>query len=56
MTFFQNGGGWYVQTEEGIWRVKEGIGKRFSLVVETFHKFKEPKEAHGGGTKKSTKN
>lgn len=56
MTFFQNDGAWYVQTDKGIWRVKEGEGTRFSLIVESFHKFKEPKEAHGGGTKKSTKN
>jgi hypothetical protein len=53
MTFFENGGQWYVQTEKGIWKVNEGQGSRFALVVEPFHKFKE---AHGGGTKKSTKN
>jgi len=54
-SFFHNGGQWYYQNDKGIWKVSEGEGKRFSLVVTPFTKFKE---AHGGGkesSKKSTK-
>ena len=56
-TFFQNGGQWYYQNDKGIWKVSEGQGRRTSLVLEPFHKFKTT-EAHGGGkdSKKSTKN